>query len=141
MRQVIRVVEAAPDNRFDHERWGTADGKNCAAGHCGKDPWFRERGFVTFDGATRGGTAGSIGVAYDSPDGKEFYSFEAIEKFFDLPKYGPASAHALFGSDAFEDRKGEMVSGAEQRAISLAMARQVIADYEAAAQKGLEDIL
>lgn len=138
----MRVVAAAPADRFEHERWVSAcQRKLCAAAWCGYDPWFQERGFITFDGGDRGGTRGSFGIIYMTQGGENYYSYEAIQKFFDLPKYGPANPHALFGPDAYEDETGKKFPGAKQQEIFLAMTREVVNDYEAAAQKGLEDIL
>lgn len=141
MRQAIRVVETADPTLYSHERWRMKDGRACAAFHCGGDPWFVQRGLVAFDGAKRGGTEGAFGVAYDVPGGQSLYSFEALSKFFDLPKYGAASSHTLFGVAAYEDRDGKPFPGAQQKAIFLSRAREAIEHYEAEASKGLKEIM
>lgn len=75
-----RVLALMPEherlNHWDMSKWGikTKCGTvACAAGHCGLDPWFRERGFrLDFNGTTEG----------DISDVPGFFGIEGTARIF-----------------------------------------------------------
>ena len=61
LQQAIRVLQALPEqqrvNNFNISIYAIRSGVGviaCIAGHCGLDPWFQERGFVTAIGESMG---------------------------------------------------------------------------------------
>jgi hypothetical protein len=97
-RQLIRVMRGLSkherERHFDMESWGrkTPCGTTmCAAGFCGVDPWFQERGFV-FEPTYENSRNFVVRYRNDS-------SWYAIEAFFGvLPheRAGGAPKHRVF---------------------------------------------
>ena len=125
LRQLARVVNAAPENRFDMRRFyshgslfacGTA---YCAAGWAALDPWFAEHA----GGAGSGLGSGPRDAALDRFH--DFCRFSHLERVFDLDEQ---QTEALFGGNLPPTSRPPSKQ-AVLRKIKQLLAGQVISAY------------
>lgn len=96
LRQLLRVLDAVPDDAFDLNDWsrnGICTTVACAFGWAMRDDWFRAQGLERHGGSPY--YAGERG-------------WRAVRKFFDLSE---DEAHHLFHADYYDDASRAAVCG------------------------------